>query len=143
MTEAGRSMIQKVGAIVLFVQDLDGCMAFYRDTLQLPFQGSEPDTLAMFRLQEELSLVLLSPSGAADVLGTQVQALPNAGGGPRGYLAIGVADVDATYGELQARGVTFVQPPTDKPWRLRMAHFADPEGNLWEITQPIAANPGE
>ena len=64
-------------------------------------------------------------------------------GGPRGYLAASVADVDAAYEDLTAKGVTFVQPPTDKPWGLRLAHFADPEGNLWEITQPSAANPGD
>ena len=135
-------MIQKVGAIVLFVQDLDGCEAFYRDMLQLPYQGGEPDTNAVFLLQHGLALILLSPSGAAGVLGTGVQALPNAGA-PRGYLAAPVADVDATYADLMARGVTFVQPPTNKPWGLRLAHFADPEGNLWEITQPIAANAEE
>ena len=135
-------MVQKTEAIVLCVQDLNGCTTFYRDTLQLPYQGGEPDTLAMFRLQDGLSLILLSPAGAADVLGTAVQVIPGAGG-PRGYMATAVTDVDSAYEELKARGVTFVQPPTDKPWGLRMAHFTDPEGNLWEITQDIDAKPGE
>jgi uncharacterized glyoxalase superfamily protein PhnB len=49
----------------------------------------------------------------------------------------------STFEDLKAKGVTFVQPPTDKWWGRRMAHFTDPEGNLWEITQPIAAKPGE
>lgn len=129
--------MSKTNAIVLFVQDLEGCTAFYRDTLQLAYQGSEPDTNAVFLLQEGLSLILLSPSGAADVLGTAAQVIPSAGG-PRGYLATSVANVDAAYEELKAKGVTCVQPPTDKPWGLRIAHFSDPEGNLWEITQPIA-----
>jgi hypothetical protein len=34
--EAVEPMIHKIAAIVLFVQDLDSCTAFYRDTLQLP-----------------------------------------------------------------------------------------------------------
>jgi catechol 2,3-dioxygenase-like lactoylglutathione lyase family enzyme len=135
-------MMQKVDAVALFVQDLDACTAFYRDTFHLPYLGSEPDTLTVFRLQEGLSLVLLSPSGAADVLGTAAQAAPSAGA-PRGYLAMSVPDVDVAYEDLKARGVTFVQPPTNKPWGLRLAHFTDPEGNLWEITQPIAAEPRE
>jgi uncharacterized glyoxalase superfamily protein PhnB len=54
-----------------------------------------------------------------------------------------VEDVDGTYAELTAKGVTFVQLPTDKPWGLRMAYFADPEGNLWEITQEMDATPAE
>jgi len=130
-------MIQKIGAIVLFVQDLDGCTTFYRDTLQLPYKGGEAN-VAVFLPQEGIQLILLSPSGAADVLGIAAQALPSVAG-PRGYLAVSVADVDATYADLAAKGVPFVQPPTDKPWGLRMAHFTDPEGNLWEITQPIAS----
>jgi uncharacterized glyoxalase superfamily protein PhnB len=87
-------------------------------------------------------LVLLAPQGVAEVVGTDATAL-KLGGEPRGYIAVSVVDVDGTYEELKTKGVTFVQPPTDKWWGLRMAHFTDPEGNLWEITQPIAAKPAE
>jgi catechol 2,3-dioxygenase-like lactoylglutathione lyase family enzyme len=134
-------MFQKAGAIALFVHDLERCTAFYRDTIALHFKGSDPG-LAAFDLQEGLMLVLLSPEGAAEVVGTDVAALKFEGG-PHGYVALSVADVDSTYAELKARGVTFVQSPTDKPWGLRMAHFIDPEGNLWEITQDIEAIPAE
>ncbi len=54
-------------------------------------------------------------------------------------LAAGVADVDAAYADLTAQGVTFVRPPTDQRWGLRTAHFADPEGTIWEINQAIHA----
>ena len=132
-------MIQKVVACVLFVQDLAGCTAFYRDTFKLRLQESDADG-ASFLLEDGLYLILLSPSGAADLLETDVDQL-KFGGGPRGLLAAGVADVDAAYEELKAKGVTFVRPPTDQPWGLRTAHFTDPEGNLWEINQPIQAKP--
>lgn len=52
-------------------------------------------------------------------------------------LAAGVDDVVATYEALKARGVTFLRPPTDQAWGLRTAHFTYPEGNFWEINQPI------
>ena len=58
-------------------------------------------------------------------------------GRPCGLLAAGVADVDAAYEALKAKGVKFVRPPTNQRWGLRTAHFADPEGNLWEINQSI------
>ena len=135
--EEAEAMIHKIEAMVLFVQDLAGCTAFYRDTFKLPYQGSDADS-ASFLLQEGLYLILLSPSGAADLLGTQVNEL-KIEGGARGLLAAGVADVDAAYEELKAKGVTFVRPPTDQRWGLRTAHFADPEGNLWEINQSIVA----
>ncbi len=62
-------------------------------------------------------------------------------GGPRVLLAAGVEDVDAAYEQLLAKGVTFLRPPTNQPWGLRTAHFADPEGNLWEINQSLEAKP--
>ncbi|HXZ03208.1 MAG TPA: VOC family protein [Ktedonobacteraceae bacterium] len=133
------TMIHKVEAIVLFVQDLARCSTFYRDTFKLPYQGSDADS-ATFLLEKGLYLILLSPAGAADLLGTQVNEFSIVGG-PRGLLAAGVVDVDAAYQELKARGVTFVRPPTDQPWGLRTAHFADPEGNLWEINQSIRTKP--
>ncbi len=138
-TNEGYSMVQKAEAIVLFVHDLAGCTAFYRDTLMLPYKGSDA-TAATFELQDGVFLIVLSPEGAAEVLGSDVNALQPEGG-PRGLLAVGVEDVDGAYEELKAKGVTFVQLPTDKWWGRRMAHFTDPEGNLWQITQPIAAKP--
>jgi lactoylglutathione lyase len=134
-------MIRKIEATVLFVQDLDRCIAFYRDTFKLQFQEGDANG-ATFLLQEGLYLILLSPKGAADLLEMPVDEL-KIEGGPRGLLAASVADVDAAYAELTAQGVTFVRPPTDQPWGLRTAHFADPEGNLWEINQPVAAQPAE
>ena len=134
-------MIHKIEAVVLFVQDLDGCTAFYRDTFKLQYQGSDANS-ASFLLQEGLYLILLSPEGAADLLGTQGNSLLTQGG-PRGLLAASVADVDAAYEALKAQGVTCVRPPTDQRWGLRTAHFADPEGNLWEINQSINSNTEE
>jgi lactoylglutathione lyase len=133
--EEVKVVIHKIEAVVLFVQDLDSCTAFYRDTFRLPYQGSDVNS-ASFLLQEGLYLILLSPEGATDLLGTQPNE-PKIEGGPRGLLAASVADVDAAYQELKAKGVTFVRPPTDQHWGLRTAHFVDPEGNLWEISSPI------
>lgn len=130
-------MIRKVEAIVLFVHDLAGCTAFYRDTFKLAFQGSDADS-ATFRLHDGLYLILLAPSGTNDLLRAGGDALQNAGG-PRGLLAVSVADVDAAHEELTAKGVTFVRPPTDQRWGKRTAHFTDPEGNLWEINQSISS----
>ncbi len=128
-------MIHKIEAMVMFVQDLTRCTAFYRDTFKLQYQGSDANS-ASFLLENGLYLILLSPKGVADLLGTQVHEL-KIEGGPRGLLAASVADVDVAYEELKAKGVTFVRSPTDQSWGLRTAHFTDPEGNLWEINQSI------
>ncbi len=125
-------MISEIIATVVFVQDLARCTTFYRDTLKLPYTGS--DTNSSTFLLRERYLILLSVSGAADLLGSEPNEF-KIDGAPRVVLAAGVEDVDAAYEALKAEGVTFLRPPTDQPWGLRTAHFADPEGNLWEINQ--------
>ena len=127
-------MINGIIATVVFVRDLARCTTFYRDTLKLPYTGSDANS-STFLLQERY-LILLSVSGAADLLGSDPNEF-KIDGAPRVVLAAGVEDVDAAYEALKAEGVTFLRPPTDQPWGLRTAHFSDPEGNLWEINQSI------
>lgn len=129
-------MINGIIATVIFVQDLAGSTAFYRDTFKLPYEWSDANS-STFRLQERY-LILLSPSGAADLLGSAPNEI-TLDGSPRIVLAAGVEDVNTAYEELKAAGVTFLRPPTNQPWGLRTAHFTDPEGNIWEINQPLAA----
>jgi lactoylglutathione lyase len=132
------TMIHRIDATVLFVRDLARCTTFYRDTLGLQVINSDPNSCAF--LMEDRYLLLLEVSAAADLIHSDVNAL-KIEGGPRVLLAAGVEDVDAAYEALVARGVTFLRPPTNQPWGLRTAHFADPEGNLWEINQSIEAKP--
>ena len=127
-------------ATELLVKDLARCTAFYRDTLGLEVQESEstPDSVS-FRMGN-VHFFLLEVSAAAQMISEKPLEL-KIGEDPRVLLAAGVADVDAAYEELKARGVMFLRPPTDQPWGLRTAYFADPEGNLWEINQSIEAKP--
>ncbi|EFH80984.1 VOC family protein [Ktedonobacter racemifer] len=127
-------MINKIIATVLFVQDLAACTTFYREKLGFQLQESDPVS-ASFRL-DDLYLILLEVSAAADLIGLEVNTLKRKEGAQT-LLAAEVENVDATYEVLKAKGVTFLRPPTNQPWGLRTAHFADPEGNPWEINQPI------
>jgi lactoylglutathione lyase len=128
-------MFHNIMAIELLVRDLASCTAFYRDTLGLEVQESEstPDSIS-FRMGN-VHIFLLEVSAAAHMVSSEANAL-KIEGGPRVLLAAGVEDVDAAYEELKAKGVTFLRPPTDQPWGLRTAYFADPEGTLWEINSP-------
>ena len=131
-------MIHCIDATVVFVRDLARCATFYRDTLGFQVANSDPNSVA-FRLENQYLLLLVLPA-AADLIRAEVTALSTEGG-PRVLLAAGVEDVDAAYQELLAKGVTFLRAPTNQPWGLRTAHFADPEGNLWEINQSIGPEP--
>jgi lactoylglutathione lyase len=125
-------MFHNIMAIEVLVRDLASCTAFYRDTLGLEVQEREstPDSIS-FRMGN-VHFFLLEVSAAAHMVSSEALEL-SIEGGPRVLLAAGVVDVDAVYEELKAKGVTFLRPPTDQPWGLRTAYFADPEGNLWEI----------
>ncbi len=135
-------MVRDIIATVLFVRDLDKCLTFYRDTLGLEVQNSDAHSAA-FKM-ENIYFLLLDPSAAASLIGSEGGEFKiKIEGGPRGLLAAAVSDVDVAYKVLSAKGVTFRRPPIDQPWGKRTAHFADPEGNLWEINQPIESKPEE
>lgn len=130
-------MIGTIHATVLFVRDLDACAAFYRDTLG--FAPAHTDANSVWF--EDHRILLLRRSAADELVGEEMLTSPLEGP-PRVLLCVEVEDVDATHAALTAKGVAFVRPPTSQPWGLRTAHFADPEGNLWEISHNIAPGPG-
>ena len=58
-------------------------------------------------------------------------------------LCFDVPSVDASYADLSRKGVVFVTKPHDQPdWMIRVAHFRDPDGNLFEINTPLNVKPG-
>jgi len=124
--------IRRISAAVLFVQDLNTCMTFYRDILGFQVTFSDSDSFA-FRVEDQ-DFVLLKLSAAADMVGEAALGLHNEAG-HRVLLCAHVEDVDAAYHALTAKGIAFIKPPISQPWGRRTAYFADPEGNLWEIWQ--------
>lgn len=127
-------MFHSIAATVLFVKDMARCKTFYRDTLGLQVVEHDPKHIGV--QLDNVYLLLLEAGAAAQMISEQELDL-KIEGSPRGLLAAGVEDVDAAYETLKARGVTFLLPPTDQPWGLRTAYFTDPEGNIWEINQPV------
>jgi len=127
-------MIGNIHATVLFVRDLSGCAAFYRDTLGFAVKHTD-DNSVWFGDQH---ILLLRRSAAAQLVGEDTLS-SQAEGCPRVLICAEVEDVDATHAALEAKRVAFVQLPTSRPWGVRTAHFADPEGNLWEIAHDIQA----
>lgn len=129
------SKLKRINVVVLFVSDLDRTKAFYQDTLGLSLNG-EDEKSSVFEFEGTL-LILLDVSSAQDLLSIDaVAASPPSGA--RSLLVSFVEDVDAIYSDFTAKGVEFVRTPIDRPWGLRTAHFKDPEGNIWEIAQPVA-----
>jgi catechol 2,3-dioxygenase-like lactoylglutathione lyase family enzyme len=126
------SSFRNINATVLFVQDLDASLKFYRDQLGFDFSFSD-DASHYFRLGEH-DFLLLKLSAAAEMVGEDILAMQQ-GAAPRILLCVGVDSVDAVYEDLTAKGVEFLKPPKDQPWGRRTAYFADPENHLWELYQ--------
>lgn len=132
-------MIRKVNATVLFVENLDRMMRFYRDTLGLDVVFSD-DVSYAFQMEGQ-DFALVHVSAGVDMLNEDVLGLQQ-GAVNRVMLCADVADVDAAYETLKAKGVAFIKAPKDQHWGWRTAYFADPEGNIWEFRQSIPVKKG-
>ena len=129
-------MFNRVSAVVLFVQDFDKCLTFYRDTLGLPVAQLEANFVA-FKMKDQ-DFALQAASAAAEMFHVEAAALPTRGT-DRMMLCTRVDNVDAEYARLTAKGVEFITAPVDQYWGIRAAYFRDPEGNVWEMAQPSAS----
>ena len=127
--------LKGINVVVLFVADVNRAKTFYRDTLGFPLQFEDPDS-AYFQLTGT-SLLLLSIAGAQDLLSNEAVASPGAPGAGSQLVAF-VENVDAVHAELSAKGVEFIREPVDREWGMRTAHFKDPDGHIWELSQELA-----
>ena len=124
--------IRKIGQIYMRAVDLRRAVAFYRDTLSIPFLFEAPPRMAFFDLSG-VRLLLGEPEGKeADH--------------PGSILYFDVPDLRAAHAELQSRGVKFDSAPhlvADLGDReLWMAFFKDSEDNqLALMSEPLKAKP--
>lgn len=118
-----------IGAITLFVEDLEEAKRFYGVAFGLPVVY-EDDNSAVFKFDETL-VNLLKTSEAPSLVAPASVASPDTG--VRFQFTLGVDDVDAMCDELRARGVELLNGPMDRPWGIRTASFRDPGGHIWEI----------
>ncbi|MGB1286398.1 MAG: VOC family protein, partial [Aggregatilineales bacterium] len=128
------TMIDRVNATVLFVQNLEKMMVFYRDTLGLEVVFSDEVSFAFRMVEQDFALVTVSEG--AKMLSNEVFASRQASNS-HVMLCVDIDNIDDVYQVLKSKGVTFIKPPVDQHWGYRTAYFADPEGNIWEFRQSI------
>ena len=126
--------LKGLGAITLFVEDLQRSKPFYRHVfgLRMIFQD---DSSAAFDFDNTI-INLLSLPAARELIEPGAVAAPEAGS--RLQLTIWVDDADAACAELEARGVTLLNAPLSREWGMRTAGFTDPAGNVWELAQELS-----
>lgn len=126
----------------LRVTDLDAAIAWYTQTLDfrvmqtmpfgaLSFTFVSPPTDDSFRLELLAGPGASAKPGHGDLMGS----LGLAGWH---HVCWRVDSVDDAVAELKRRGVAILNEPTDNPAiGRRIAFFADPWGNVFELTQPM------
>lgn len=118
-----------IGAITLFVEDLEAAKRFYQEVFGLPV-AFEDDASAVFKFGDTL-INLLRATAARELI--EPAAVASREAGARHQFTIEVDDVDAMCTELATRGVELLNGPMDRPWGIRTASFRDPGGHIWEI----------
>jgi lactoylglutathione lyase len=126
-------MLKSVGAITMFVEDPKRSKSFYEQVFDTQ-AVYEDDDAATFKLENLLVNLLRTPA-ARELIDPAAVAAQEAGS--RFQLTIWVDDADGVCAELATRGVELLNGPIDRPWGVRTASFADPDGHIWEIAQVL------
>ncbi|MCU1268345.1 MAG: putative glyoxalase/bleomycin resistance protein/dioxygenase [Acidobacteria bacterium] len=126
-------MFTQIDYTMIIVSDMDRSVEFYRDKLGIPLKFQSPDWT---EFQTGATTLALHGGG--------VRQEHSASGDPSkqaGTCSIGfnVEDLDKTFAELQAKGITFVMPPTQREGEgIKLAVCMDPDGLPVSFAQMIA-----
>jgi catechol 2,3-dioxygenase-like lactoylglutathione lyase family enzyme len=119
---------------LLVVADLARSIAWYRDVLGAELVGEYGGTSAVFRFVSCWLLLVTGGAPTADKP-TVTMAPPTEPDRPSAELIVAVPDCRAAHRELVSRGAAFLADPVEYLWEIR-AFFRDPDGHLFEISQP-------
>jgi len=133
-------MITGMSHATVWVLDQDRALAFYTEKLGFVL-GTDVDMGGGARWlavaspkQPDLHLVLAkaAPPMLSEEDGKTIQAL--LAKGALGACVMRTDDVHATYEDLKAKGVEFIQEPAERPYGIE-ALFRDDSGNWFSLTQ--------
>jgi predicted enzyme related to lactoylglutathione lyase len=134
----------RISTTQLWVHDQDEALAFYTQKVGFEVRSDVTvEELGNFRWltvappgQEDVDIVLMAIPGAPvmdDATAEEVRTLMAKGFA--GTIFLNTDDCQASYEELSARGVEFVDRPEPRPYGIDSA-FRDPSGNNVRLIQP-------
>lgn len=137
----------RIATAQVWVHDQDEALAFYTDKLGMDVRSdvTVPE-MGNFRWvevtpkgQPDVGIVLMAIPGPPmidDATAAQVRDLM--GKGFAGTVFLETDDCQASYEELSARGVEFIDAPFQTPYGIDSS-FRDPSGNNFRLTQRSAS----
>lgn len=131
-------MRQHLSAVTVVVPDYDPAIAFYVDVLGFSLIEDTP-------LGQGKRWVLVAPPGSRETRlllakaasEAQRAAIGNQTAG-RVFLFLSTDDFARDHAALTEAGVLFLEEPRNEPYG-RLAVFADPFGNKWDLIEPVKA----
>ena len=127
--------LNSIGAMTIFVEDPQRSKIFYERVFDAPAVYEDANSV-VFKFENTI-VNLLARSEARALI--EPAPVASGGAGSSFQLTIWVEDADAAVAELASRGVELLNGPLDRPWGMRTAAFADPDGHVWEIAQELPA----
>ena len=128
-------MITRINTVSVMVSDQHRSREFYTQKLGFEVQMDEPmgqsRWIQLAPKGAQTSLVLMKPT---EDMPAEIYARAKAAIGGLANFIFAVDDMQATYNELSARGVEFVDEPAQQPWGW-WATIKDPDGNTIGLHQ--------
>ncbi len=119
---------------LLVVADAEVSRQWYESVLGAALVSSYGGTSVVMKLQGQWLLLVTGGEPTADKP-TVTFAPPADRDTVSSEMIFGVPDCQAAYEALRSRGAVFLTPPVEYDWEIR-AFFRDPDGHLFEISEP-------
>ncbi|WP_313381464.1 VOC family protein [Proteiniphilum saccharofermentans] len=128
----------KLSNVRLLVKDYKKCFKFYTEKLGLEPLWDIENCYGAFKVADGIEgLAIFTSDFMAPVVGNADKEQP-VGYREKSLVVFEVPNVDEAYQLLKAKGVEFINEPTDMPdWGMRTVHLRDPEENLIELFTPL------
>ena len=119
--------------VILYVNDFEQSMRFYRDILRLPIKMEAGTYVEFDTGATTLSINTRESVNELLDLGLTTD-VPAASSFEVGFV---VDDVSAVIEELRSQQVPVIREPMTKPWGQTVAYVADPDGHFIEICTAV------
>lgn len=126
-------MIKSMDLAWITVSDFQRAKTFYTETLGLTLRSGAPEYSWMELVGKDGGMAL----GVGGDCGTDQNPVKP---GQNAVMTMTVDDIVATKAALEAKGVQFFGDIIEVPGHVKMALFADPDGNKLQLVQMLSMN---